>query len=218
MKYTWTTVLALVTLASSVVASPAHSDDARLIQFRDASGTIQTEWVPAVALNYLAKSHDNVDRTADELDGMSLAAIDAISSVRRGPGFLDITESKGTQTPSAYVPPPSAERVYPPPDPSKYPFLQSRFFKQVNATGLYNTVNVLSNNYTTRAYQSPNARAPALWVRDQFRGVVGSGYVRLVENPTFNQPNGEPIACLTYTRPSSLTNSWDSYRADSWYE
>ncbi|KAL1664644.1 hypothetical protein GGF50DRAFT_127039 [Schizophyllum commune] len=120
---------------------------------------------------------------------MSLAAIDAISSVRRGPGFLDITESKGTQTPSAYIPPPSAERVYPLPVPSKYPFLQSRFFKQVNATGLYNTVNVLSNNYTTRAYQSPNARAPALWVRDQFRGVVGPGYVKLVENPTFNQPN-----------------------------
>ncbi|KAI5892200.1 Zn-dependent exopeptidase [Schizophyllum commune H4-8] len=120
---------------------------------------------------------------------MSLAAIDAISSVRRGPGFLDITQSKGTQTPGASAPPPSAERVYPPPDPSRYPFLQSRFFKQVNATGLYNTVDTLSNGYTTRAYQSPNARAPALWVQDQFKAVFGSGNVRLLENPDFDQPN-----------------------------
>ena len=187
MKCTWTTVLALVTLASSVVASPAHSDDARLIQFRDASGTIQTEWVPTVALNYLAQSHDNVDRTADELDGMSFAAIDAISSVRRGPGFLDVTAFEEEGAPSKRS---LTKRAYAAPSPSKYPFLQSTYFGQVDADGLYDIVDTLSNNYTTRAYRSTNARAPALWIQQQFQASLGSSNVQLIEN-SFNQPNGE---------------------------
>lgn len=76
--------------------------------------------------------------------------------------------------------------TYPTPDTSKYPELVD-MFAQVTAQGLGWTIGNLSN-FTTRYYRSANARAPALWLQEQFAEVVGDENVVLVEN-SFNQPN-----------------------------
>ena len=183
----FSSLLALVLLAGAAIAAPAESDDARLIQFKDASGALQTEWVSTVALDYLSENRGNIERTADELTGVSSAALDAITSVNRGPGFLDVTGFREEVAPSKRS---LTKRAYAAPSPAKYPFLQSTYFGQVDADGLYDIVDTLSNNYTTRAYRSTNARAPALWIQQQFQASLGSSNVQLIEN-SFNQPNGE---------------------------
>ncbi|KAL1696740.1 hypothetical protein GGG16DRAFT_99136 [Schizophyllum commune] len=181
----FSSMLALVLLAGAAIAAPAESDDARLIQIKDASGALKTEWVAAAALNYLAENRGNIDRTTDELTGVSSTALDAITRVNRGPGFLDVTGFKEEGAPSKRS---LTKRAYAAPSPSKYPFLQSTYFGQVDADGLYDIVDTLSNNYTTRAYRSTNARAPALWIQQQFQASLGSSNVQLIEN-SFNQPN-----------------------------
>lgn len=177
---------ALVLLFGSIAAAPSQSQDARLIQFKDAAGALQTEWVSTTALEYLAEHRGSVDRTADDVASMSSTALDAITSVTRGPGFLDVTNFQGNNTTTEKRA--LRNRAFTAPSPSKYPFLQSTYFRQVSADGLYDTVDSLSNNFTTRAYRSSNARAPATWVQQQFQSAVGSSNVDLVEN-SFNQPN-----------------------------
>lgn len=193
----FSSLLALVLIFNSVHAAPSQLGDARLIQFKDASGDLQTEWVPQAALNYLAGSRGSVDRTADIVADMSSAALDAITSVNRGPGFLDVTEFQNTVTEKRAL----KKRAYATPNPSNYPFLQDTYFNQVSADGLYDIVDVLSNNFTTRGYHSSVARAPALWIQQQFEGIVGSANVTLVEN-SFNQPN--VIAKIPGTNSSEI--------------
>ncbi|KAL1748178.1 hypothetical protein HDZ31DRAFT_30201 [Schizophyllum fasciatum] len=178
-------LLSFVLLVAAGATSPAQADGARLIKFKDAAGAVRTEWVSATALEYLAKNHGSVDRTAEELAGVPAVAIDAITSAKRCPGYLDVTDFQD-EAPSAMRS--MAKRTYDAPDPSKYPFLQDTYFKQVKADGLYDIVDTLSNNFTTREYRSENARAPALWIQEQFQAILGDSNVQLIEN-SFDQPN-----------------------------
>ena len=180
-------LLALVSLAAAVAAQGS-----RLVQYSPAPGAIATEWVDALALVSIQNG------TLDGLTGVSEDFLAAVRAAKRGPGYLDITESQD-DVKSARL---SVARVasYTAPNPANYPFLKNTYFGQVQAAKMRTVVDVLSNNFTTRAYRSSNARAPALWIQQQFAASAGSSNVELVEN-SFNQPNGEsniPVTKHTY--------------------
>ncbi|EJD34871.1 Zn-dependent exopeptidase [Auricularia subglabra TFB-10046 SS5] len=153
----------------------------RLVRF--GPGAHDTAHVSAEALAVLRHS-PTLDRAHPALAGVDRAFLDALAARahQRTPGFIDITDNAPAAPWNSLL----AEDAYPAPDAARYPELAD-MFARVDAERLGWTVGNLSA-FPTRYYGSPDARAPAHWLRDLFAGVVGAQNVVLIEN-SFNQPN-----------------------------
>jgi hypothetical protein len=178
----------LLSVTSSSAPITPTNRNLRLIRWSNDPKT--TAYIPLNALDYLRNQQDQIDASSQILDGVPRAFVDhMIHRRRRGPGFLDLTEvgtSNAEDTKTFQAP------TFHSPEASLHPEVEA-MFRDVSPRDLHDIVEFLSTNFSTRHYLSTNARAPSLWIRDQFVAATSDAANVRLFNHTWDQPSGKLV-------------------------
>jgi hypothetical protein len=177
-----------LSVSSSSALNRPTNQNLRLIRWSNDPKT--TAYIPSRALDYLRNQQAQIDASSRILDGVPRAFVDhMIHRRRRGPGFLDLTEvgTSNSEDTKTFLTP-----TFHSPESSLHPEVEA-MFRDVSPQGLHDIVQFLSTNFSTRYYQSTNARAPSLWIRDQFVAATSDAANVRLFNHTWDQPSGKLV-------------------------